>query len=82
MDKCKICLLFDCGLKCNCVCHSGITNKIRHDLSPSDRPQMQVITDEDITLVAQQTGVSFETAKRALNNSKGDLAKAILSLNR
>lgn len=82
MAKCKICNLFDCGLKCNCVCHSGITDKIRHDLTPSDRTQLQVITKEDIQLVASQADVSFETAKRALNNSKGDLAKAILSLNR
>jgi len=36
--------------------------------------------EEDIKLVAQQTGVSIEEAKAALMASGGDLAQAILSL--
>ncbi|MFX0067865.1 MAG: nascent polypeptide-associated complex protein [Promethearchaeota archaeon] len=36
--------------------------------------------EEDIKLVAQQTGVSAEEAKSALMASGGDLAQAILSL--
>lgn len=36
--------------------------------------------EEDIKLVAQQTGVSVEEAKAALMASGGDLAQAILSL--
>ncbi|MEJ2242394.1 MAG: nascent polypeptide-associated complex protein [Candidatus Bathyarchaeota archaeon] len=38
------------------------------------------IAEEDIQLVADQTGKSLEDAKRALESSDGDLAKAILLL--
>lgn len=38
------------------------------------------IPDEDIQLVAGQTGKSVEEAKKALEESGGDLAKAILLL--
>jgi len=36
--------------------------------------------EEDVRLVADQTGKSVEEAKRALEESEGDLAKAILLL--
>ena len=38
------------------------------------------IAEEDAQLVADQTGKSLEDAKRALEQSDGDLAKAILLL--
>ncbi len=38
------------------------------------------IPEEDIRLVADQTGKSIEEARRALEESGGDLAKAILLL--
>jgi len=38
------------------------------------------IPEEDIRLVADQTGKSIEEAKRALEETGGDLAKAILFL--
>lgn len=38
------------------------------------------IPEEDIRLVADQTGKSMEEAKRALEETEGDLAKAILLL--
>ena len=38
------------------------------------------IPEEDVQLVADQTGKSIEDAKRALEESDGDLAKAILLL--
>jgi len=38
------------------------------------------IPEEDVQLVADQTGKSMEDAKRALESSNGDLAKAILLL--
>jgi nascent polypeptide-associated complex subunit alpha len=38
------------------------------------------IPEEDVQLVADQTGKSMEDAKRALETSDGDLAKAILLL--
>ncbi len=39
-----------------------------------------VLPDEDVRLVADQTGKSMEEAKRALEETGGDLAKAILFL--
>jgi len=38
------------------------------------------IAEEDVRLVADQTGKSLEEARRALEESGGDLAKAILLL--
>jgi len=38
------------------------------------------IPEEDVRLVADQTGKSIEEAKRALEETGGDLAKAILFL--
>jgi len=38
------------------------------------------VPEEDAQLVADQTGKSMEDAKRALEESDGDLAKAILLL--
>ncbi len=47
-------------------------------------PQRQAagpkISEEDVQLVAQQTGKSAEQARAALMESEGDLAKAILLL--
>jgi nascent polypeptide-associated complex subunit alpha len=37
-------------------------------------------SEEDVRLVADQTGKSFEKAKEALEDCQGDLAKAILLL--
>lgn len=39
-----------------------------------------VIAEEDVRLVADQTGRSLEESRRALEESAGDLAKAILLL--
>jgi len=38
------------------------------------------INDEDISLVAEKTGKSPEDARNALEESKGDIAQAILKL--
>ncbi|MDR2707727.1 MAG: nascent polypeptide-associated complex protein [Nitrososphaerota archaeon] len=43
-------------------------------------PAKPVFTDEDVQLVADQTGKSLEKAKDALEECNGDLAKAILLL--
>lgn len=37
-------------------------------------------SEEDVLLVAQQTGVTKEVAEEALKESEGDLARAILNL--
>jgi len=38
------------------------------------------LPEEDVNMVAQQAGVSREEAKKALERSEGDLAKAIMEL--
>ncbi|MBC7109831.1 MAG: nascent polypeptide-associated complex protein [Archaeoglobi archaeon] len=38
------------------------------------------ISEEDIKLVMEQTGADEETARKALEETKGDLAEAILKL--
>jgi len=38
------------------------------------------VAEEDVRLVADQTGKSLEEARRALEECQGDLAKAILQL--
>jgi len=38
------------------------------------------IEKEDIELVAEQAGVSFDEAKKALESADGDIAQAILNL--
>jgi len=38
------------------------------------------VPEEDVLLVAQQTGVSVDRARAALEDSEGDLARAILML--
>ena len=42
--------------------------------------EVQVFSDDDIKLVSQQAGVDEEKAKHALEEAKGDLARAILLL--
>jgi len=38
------------------------------------------ISEEDVKLVAEQAGVSLEEARKALIESKGDIAEALLKL--
>ncbi len=40
------------------------------------------ISEEDVALVAEQAGVSLEEARRALEEAGGDIAEAILRLQR
>ncbi|MEM0016930.1 MAG: nascent polypeptide-associated complex protein [Candidatus Korarchaeum sp.] len=47
------------------------SSAIEHPYSPSE---------DDISLVASQAGVDFETARRALIETHGDLAEAIVRL--
>ncbi len=46
----------------------------------AQQAQTSSVSDEDARLVAEQTGVDIETARRALIEAKGDIAEAILRL--
>ncbi|WP_321420100.1 nascent polypeptide-associated complex protein [uncultured Methanomethylovorans sp.] len=48
--------------------------------TPEKVPRKLEIPDDDVRLVAEQTGVSEEKARKALEDAKGDLAEAILAL--
>ena len=48
--------------------------------TPEEVAREVVIPEDDVRLVAEQTGVSEEEALEALKTSNGDLAEAILSL--
>ena len=45
-----------------------------------ERAKEAEIKDEDVKTVAEQAGVSEDEARKALEESKGDLAEAILKL--
>ncbi len=49
----------------------------KHQAAVTAQP---TFSEEDVRLVADQTGKSFEKAKEALEECQGDLAKAILLL--
>jgi nascent polypeptide-associated complex subunit alpha len=48
--------------------------------APQRQAQTATVSEEDVQLVAGQTGKSVEEARKALIESEGDLAKAILLL--
>ena len=50
------------------------------NIAPQDNKTSIEIPEEDILLVAQQANVSIDVAKKALENSDGDLAQAIIKL--
>jgi nascent polypeptide-associated complex subunit alpha len=56
-----------------------VTGEVNERALEPQAAQM-AIPEEDVQLVADQTGKSMEDAKRALETSDGDLAKAILLL--
>lgn len=50
-QRCKICIMFDCGSKCQCNCHFGATPKIRNDLNLEDakKPQTEEAAMEGLS---------------------------------
>jgi len=46
----------------------------------AERPEEIEISDEDVQLVVEQTGASPEEARKALEETGGDIAAAILKL--
>ncbi|MEA1985264.1 MAG: nascent polypeptide-associated complex protein [Euryarchaeota archaeon] len=48
--------------------------------TPEEVPRELEILEDDVRLVAEQTGASEDGAREALKNAKGDLAEAIMSL--
>ena len=56
-----------------------ISGTIEERTTETEKKQVE-IPEADVMLVAQQAGVTLEEAKKALAETEGDLAKAILLL--
>jgi nascent polypeptide-associated complex subunit alpha len=57
-----------------------ITGGSAHERAPSAEAAQPEVSEEDVNLVATQTGKTVDEAKAALKESGGDLAEAILRL--
>jgi nascent polypeptide-associated complex subunit alpha len=57
-----------------------ITGGSAHERAPSAEAAPPELPEEDIKLVAEQTGKTIDEARAALKESGGDLAEAILRL--
>ena len=57
-----------------------VTGGSAHERTPSAEAAQPEVTEEDVNLVATQTGKTVDEAKAALKESGGDLAEAILRL--
>lgn len=57
-----------------------ITGGSAHERRPSAEAAQPEVPEEDVNLVATQTGKTVDEAKAALKESGGDLAEAILRL--
>jgi len=56
------------------------TFQITGDFDVRIREKTPEINEEDVQTVVDQTGVSYDVAKKAIIDAEGDLAEAILSL--
>jgi nascent polypeptide-associated complex subunit alpha len=57
-----------------------VTGGSAHERTPSTEEAQPEVPEEDVNLVATQTGKTVDEAKAALKESGGDLAEAILRL--
>jgi len=57
-----------------------VTGGSAHERTPSAEAAQPEVPEEDVNLVATQTGKTVDEAKAALKESGGDLAEAILRL--
>ncbi len=56
-----------------------VAGKARRE-EPEEEREEQPFTEEDVRLVAERAGVSEEEARKALEETNGDLAEAIMRL--
>lgn len=75
-------LVFDSPEVQRVVMQGQETFQIVGSYSESESPVNVSISDEDIQIVSEQAGVSKNEAMKALDNSKGDIAQAILDLSK
>lgn len=75
IEQPEVAILHMQGQKIFQVTGGTITEK-----TPESDASKLVVPEEDVQLVADQTGKSVDEAKKALEECEGDLAKAILLL--
>ena len=75
IDQPEVAIVNMQGQKIFQVAGGKITEKI-----PERATSKLAVSEEDVRLVADQTGKSVEEARKALEEGEGDLAKAILLL--
>jgi nascent polypeptide-associated complex subunit alpha len=68
------------GQKIFQVIGGQVTEKAPEHRTESAAPAARTVSEEDVQLVADQTGKSLDAARKALDECEGDLAKAILLL--
>ena len=54
--------------------------KVREEAAKDESDVSVEISEEDVKIVAEQTGASHEAARAALVDTRGDLAEAIMKL--
>ncbi len=58
------------------------TFQISGEIEEQERSSLLAISDDDVKTVMEQAGVDEASARKALEEAKGDIAAAILSLNK
>lgn len=80
IDEPEVAILQVQGQKMYQVIGGQVSEQAPGKLTSVAAPAKPAFTEEDVQLVADQTGKSLEKAKEALEECGGDLAKAILLL--
>ena len=80
IDEPEVAILQVQGQKMYQVIGGSVSEQAPSTLTKAGTPAKPAFSEEDVQLVADQTGKSLEKAKEALEECGGDLAKAILLL--
>jgi nascent polypeptide-associated complex subunit alpha len=80
IDEPEVAILQVQGQKMYQVIGGQVSEQAPSTRTVAGTPSKPAFTEEDVQLVADQTGKSLERAKEALREAEGDLAKAILLL--
>jgi nascent polypeptide-associated complex subunit alpha len=80
IDEPEVAILQVQGQKMYQVIGGQVSEQAPSARTAAGAPAKPAFSDEDVQLVADQTGKSLERAKEALLEADGDLAKAILLL--
>ena len=80
IDEPEVAILSVQGQKMYQVVGGQVSEQAPSARTPASSPAKPTFSEEDVQLVADQTGKSLDKAREALREADGDLAKAILLL--